>query len=267
MATNMVCQRWRSRRDSYRPAGEPIQTWRYEVAAIPDDTTAKTFVLANHYAHSFPAARFRFGIYRAGQLQGVAVFSVPMNNAAITNALPCSADEGVELGRLVLLDEVPSNGETWFIARCFERLKAEGLAGVISFSDPVPRPDATGRIIFPGHIGIVYQASNAVFLGRSKARALRLLPDGTLLSDRAITKLRNGHKGWEYVRDLLILHGADRPADEDLKAWTAHWLTQLTRRLPHNGCYKYAWGLNRTMRRHLPVSKPYPKQRDLLQAK
>lgn len=43
-----VVQRWRARRESYRPAGEPIETRRYEVALIPDDTTARAFVIEHH---------------------------------------------------------------------------------------------------------------------------------------------------------------------------------------------------------------------------
>ena len=50
------CQRWRERRDSYRPAGEVIDPRRFEVAPIPDDTTARAFVEAHHYSASYPAA-------------------------------------------------------------------------------------------------------------------------------------------------------------------------------------------------------------------
>lgn len=67
-----VCQRWRAHRGVYRPAGEPIDPRDHEVAAIPDDTTAKTFVEREHYAHSYPAARERFGLYRRGALDRAA---------------------------------------------------------------------------------------------------------------------------------------------------------------------------------------------------
>src|SRR4051812_6924879 len=99
-----LAQRWRDRRASYRPAGEPIITRHYDVAVIADDRAAKAFVLAHHYAATYPAARFRFGLYRGGALCGVAVFSHPCNDRVLTNvfagvpALAC-----VELGRFVLL--------------------------------------------------------------------------------------------------------------------------------------------------------------------
>ena len=56
---------------SYRPAGEPIDPRRYEVAAIASDRTAKDFVLPHHYSGSYPAARFRFGLFRRAVLDGV----------------------------------------------------------------------------------------------------------------------------------------------------------------------------------------------------
>lgn len=113
----LACQRWRARRDTYRPAGEPIDTSRYEVAAIADDRTAKAFVVAEHYSQSYPAARFRFGLYaRGGALAGVAVVSHPPRESVL-DALPGEGLERAELGRLVLLDSVPANGETWFLGR------------------------------------------------------------------------------------------------------------------------------------------------------
>lgn len=253
-----VAQRWRARRASYRPAGEVIDTRRFEVAPINDDATAKAFVLKHHYAASFPAARFRFGLYRGAELAGVAVFSQPVNNASL-RCLPGAPIESVELGRFVLLDDVAANGETWMLARCFEQLRAEGLVGVISFSDPVPRTTARGDVVFKGHIGNIYQAFNAVYLGRARADALRLLPDGSVLHNRALAKLRARDRGWRYVAAQLEAHGADALGDGDASAWVARWLPRLTRRLQHGGNYKYCWGLDKRARRHLPASLKYPK--------
>jgi hypothetical protein len=33
---------------------------------------------------------------------------------------------------------VPANGESWFLARCWEMAARQGVRGVVSFSDPVP---------------------------------------------------------------------------------------------------------------------------------
>lgn len=162
-----------------------------------------------------------------------------------------------------MLDEVPANGETWFVGRCFELLRAKGIVGVISFSDPETRTNSHGDAVFGGHVGTIYQAHNGTYLGRGTARTLRILPDGSVLSDRAIQKLRSGVKGWRYTADRLVRFGADRPG-EDLKAWAAHWLQKLTRPQRHAGNHKYAWGLTRQVKRSLPTGLPYPKQRDQL---
>jgi hypothetical protein len=48
-------QRWRLRRDSYRPAGEPINPRLYEVAELAGDRESKTFILTHHYYPLTPA--------------------------------------------------------------------------------------------------------------------------------------------------------------------------------------------------------------------
>lgn len=253
-----VTQRWRDRRDSYRPAGETIATHAYEVAPV-GESDAKAFVVAHHYSGSYPAARFRFGLHRGSRLVGVAVFSHPSNDRVLTNVFPGAAVESVELGRFVLLDDVPANGETWFLARCFESLRIEGLLGVLSFSDPLPRTSMAGRTVFAGHIGTIYQAHNATYLGRGTRRTLRLLPDGSVLSDRAIQKIRGGERGWRYAAETLERFGADRIANDNAVEWLHAWLPKLTRAVRHEGNHKYAWTLQRRLRRHLPASLPYPK--------
>lgn len=257
-------QRWRARRDSYRPPTEVIDPRAYDVAALDDDTTPKAFILEHHYSGTYPAARFRFGLYRSGELAGVAVFSHPCSDLVLTRVFPRhAATDAVELGRFVLLEGVPGNGETWFLARCFELLRGR-LVGVVSFSDDVPRADVGGRVVFPGHIGGIYQAHNGVFLGRGERRLLRLLPDGRVFSERARSKIRKLERGWRHCAAVLEGFGA-RPIGEPgepaaAKAWLDVELPRVTRQLRHPGNLKYAWGLSRVERRRLPKSKPYPKR-------
>ena len=135
------CQRFTRRRQSWRPAREVIEPLDYWVEPIPDDTSAKRFVVTHHYAGSYPAARFRFGLYRCatGELVGVAVFSQPWQHVIVAAGMPFAAAETLELSRFVLLDEVPANAESWFLGHCFRALRDQGHAGVLSFSDPCPR--------------------------------------------------------------------------------------------------------------------------------
>src|SRR4051812_33664326 len=105
----MPTQRWREGRDCYRPAGETIRTRDYEVAALAGNATARRFVLRHHYSGSYPAARFRFGLYRGADLVGVAVFSHPCTDRVLS-LFGGPPTESVELGHFVLLDEMPANG-------------------------------------------------------------------------------------------------------------------------------------------------------------
>lgn len=257
-----VCQRWRDHRSLYRPAREVVSVAALEVAELPDDATPKAFVVANHYAKSYPAARFRFGLYERGLLSGVAVFSQPVSNG-LFRGLPDPA-EAVELGRLVLLDQVGANAESWFVARCFAALRRHGLSGVVSCSDPVPRTGIGGALVMPGHVGAVYQASNAVYVGRTTARTLRLLPSGAVFSDRAAQKIRARERGWRYAAEQLVACGAAPLGDrDDARAWLRHWLPRVTTPLRHGGNHRYLWALDKRDRRRLPAGLPYPKVRDV----
>lgn len=174
--------------------------------------------------------------------------------------VPGEQSAKVELGRFVLLDDVPANGETWMLAQCFRDLRSQGIAGVVSFSNPGKRTNGDGDVVFGGHVGTIYQASNAVYVGRSKAETRRLLPDGTVMHGRTLTKIRNRRKGHRYAAAILESHGAEPlQDDEDARAWVARWVAALTRPLRHPGNFKYAWSLDKRARRHMPDSLPYPK--------
>jgi hypothetical protein len=234
-----------------------------DVAEMPDDGLAKAFVLGHHYSGSYPAARWRFGLFRRGLLQSVAVFSHPCNDRVLTGVFPGPATDSVELGRFVLLDEVPGNGETWFLGRCFALLRREGLAGVVAFADPCRRRNRQGEPVFGGHVGILYQAFNAVYLGRGTPRTLTLLPDGGVLSDRAQQKVRSADRGVGYAVRQLVACGAEPPPSHDpacLAAWLRGWKARLCRSVRHRGNHKYAWAVGRRVR--LPPGLPYPKQLD-----
>lgn len=260
-----VCQRWRERRDSYRPKGETIVPSEYEVVpcSVMD---ARTFVLRHHYSGTFPAARRSFALYRRAHLVGVAVFSHPASDAVLTKVFEGPASESIELGRFVLLDSVPANGETWFLARAFAALRKEEFRGVVAFSDPVPRTNMAGQIVFTGHVGNIYQAHNAIYTGRGGAQTLRLLPDGSVFSARALAKIKAMDQGWQYAAKILAKYGATplRASNDlfggkdDPAAWAQEWIGRLTRPVKHPGNYRYAFPLQRKIRSKLPALD-YPK--------
>jgi len=255
-------QRWELGRSRWRSDREVIRPSEYEVEPMAGkDARAIAFVVEHHYSRKFPSGRFSYGLRRHGTLVGVAVFSHPTNDRTLTNVFPCDPLEAVELGRLVLLDEVPGNGESFFVARAFEQLRKEGIKGVVSFSDPVRRRTAEGQIIFPGHIGGVYQALNAVYAGRATARTLRVFADGTVFNDRTAQKIRKHEKGWEGAIEELERRGAESFRG-DSREWLRTWTPLLTRPVKHGGNHKYLWALDKRLRNALPPSQPYPKRID-----
>lgn len=262
-------QRWRDRASSFRPAGEVIATGEYEVALTSSDKLARSFVEQHHYSGSYPAARERACLYRAGELVGVAVFSHPPSEKVLAR-LPCDRLAGVELGRFVLLDSVPGNGESWFLARSFDLIRAEGYEAVISHSDPLPRRSSTGEPVLPGHVGTIYQATNAVYAGRTKATLLALMPDGTVFSARSMTKIRRRERGYRYAIAQLVDAGATPPSSDlmpayEHTAWMWRAIRQVCRRVRHGGNHRYLWALDRKLRRDvaaLATGAPYPKTLD-----
>ena len=192
------------------------------------------------------------------------MFSHPCSNAVLTNVFDAPVLSTVELGRFVLLDSVAGNGETWFLARSFELLRERSIVGVVSFSDPHLRRTASGEVIHLGHVGTIYQAHNAIYIGRSMARTLHLLPDGRVFSDRSAQKIRSGERGWRYAAAQLENFGS-RPVPanaEDRAEWLSESLALVTRRIRHKGNHKYAWALSKAIKRQLPTSLPFPKALD-----
>jgi hypothetical protein len=216
---DLFAQRWWKGRHSWRRRSEGgFDSSKYAVLSVSEGI-AKAYVTEHHYSRSYPAARLRFGLFRREDeaLVGVAVLSVPVRAAVLTGVFPRLEPyaESLELGRLVLADEVPANGETWMLGRVFAAASEVGVHGVVSFSDPVPRRRADGSLLFPGHVGGVYQAHNGVYTGYGTARSLIVLPDGTTLNDRAASKVRQRERGHEHVERRLIELGARRLAGAD----------------------------------------------------
>jgi len=266
---HLNCQRWRDHRSNYRPVGEPIDTSCYGVEPL-DFTPAKQFIIRHHYSASHPSARYSVGLYRMSQLVGVAMFSHPQNEHTFPRYVKSvHGTDGIELGRFVLLDDVPANGETWFLCKAFELLHEARpeIRLVLSFSDPVQRKTASGRIILPGHVGTIYQAHNGRYCGRAGSKTLWLDPEGQVMNKRTISKIRNQEVGGKAAYERLCSMGA-RPK-RSCENWRNYLQSVLAespfRKIQHPGNHAYIWALgNKTVQRSvmrdaLPA-QAYPKE-------
>lgn len=165
----------------------------------------------------------------------------------------------------MLLDDVPANAETWAQGRAFRLAAARGIRGVVAHSDPEPRTRLTAdgpETIFPGHYGTIYQAKGMDYLGKTRPRRLTMLPDGSVLHDRAMSKVRNDERGRGGVERRLVALGA-RPRDpgEPGRAWLEEALHAVgAQGVHHGGHHRYAAYIGpRTGRRLAVTSYPYPK--------
>lgn len=202
-----------------------------------------------------------------------------MNEKAVPAHLGLAPRQGVELGRLCLLDEEPFNAESALVSRAFRLLKSEKpqIRGVFSCADPTERwsyPAGGEPIrVKRGHWGQVYQALNARYAGLTSRRKLWLTREGRVLSERSLSKIRNQESGADYAARQLVAAGApDREPGEDPRSWVERSLTSGSFvRMLHPGNHVYTFGLDVEMRRHLerrhPGADTYPRRENRLAAR
>lgn len=265
-----LCQRWFERAHSWRHTSEGgFNPSLYDVGLVEEELPVKAFVERHHYSRSYPAARLRAGLFERGELVGVAVFGIPMQRKILERSFPGLEPyiESVELSRFVLLDRVPANAESWFLAAAFRLIRERGVRGVVAFSDPVPRILRSGTVLSPGHVGTIYQASNGLYAAeRTTARTLLLGPDGRVFSSRAIQKIRAGERGHAYAERQLVEWGAHPRHDGELAIqWLSTALADAgVRRVRHPGNHRYLFRVgDRRERSRVAVAitpAPYPKK-------
>lgn len=236
-----VSQRHTERRITWRAHRDVVSTRALD-AVVVAPAVAKAFVEEHHYSGTCAPPAHPVCLYDRGELVGSACFGPLASMNAHRFVFPTlTPTEGVTLGRFVLVQDVGFNAESWFIARCFELLRARGVVGIESCADPRW-----------GHIGQIYQATNGRHVGLTNRSTIHLFDDGTELSNRTQGKARRGEIGRRYAIEQLVARGAAPPAcGEDMHEWTKRWRLELTRKQRHPGKYRYMWCLDRRRRREV----------------
>jgi hypothetical protein len=152
----------------------------------------KEFVIEHHYSHGIHNGPMCFGLFDSQGLVGVCAFATPSSENVRASIFGADHKRGVtELHRLVLLDEVPKNAESFFIVRALKELKKQRpyYNAVISFADATQN-----------HLGIIYQATNALYCGTSSPATFYLDETGRLRHPRQngvnITADEAKKRGW-----------------------------------------------------------------------
>lgn len=266
-------QRWFERRSRWVMHCAVLDGERYRVRLI-DQVVARGFCERHHYAGGLGAVRLSVGLFEQlgagdGELVGVCVFGMLMQPRAAEHWCGQDARLVPELHRLCLLDRAPFNAESWFVARALRVLRERipSARALISYADPVPRHDAAGRVTKYGHVGTYYQALSMRFTGSSSRRTLIQCRDGRILSERSLSKLRNGERGARYAERQLVEAGAPlRRAGEEPRDYVVRALREGPfRQVRHPGNLVFVKALDDSTdtRARLAPGLPYLGKADL----
>ncbi len=129
---------------------------KYEVKEVTRGDT-ENYILNIHYAKRFPSISYKYGLYRDGKLVGIVTYGTPASPNLRTGIAGKEFEKDVlELNRLCLLDNL-KNEASRLIGASLKLLPKNKI--IISFSDTEQ-----------GHQGVVYQATNFLYLGLSAKR-------------------------------------------------------------------------------------------------
>lgn len=191
--------------------------------------TAYHMAVTHHYSKKWNKGLFgthNYGIYQGDDLLGVAVYGYSMNPSSWPSVTRTPPERCVELNRLWVSDRLGPNTETWFLARTFRLLRAEGMELVQSFAD--------GRL----GTGITYQAANFTYHGESRTLFWRHEATDEVYHGVPFSNTRQA--GGMVSRNLLYVRGLLTPF--------------------YVPTYRYLYPLTKAARRAVLLqTKPYPK--------
>lgn len=140
------------------------------------------FIESNHYSGSINGvmASYCFRLLRNEELVGAMLYgSLGMANAWRKYA--DKPEDVIELRRLCLIDDTPSNSESFFIGNTIRWLqKNTNIKTIVSYADPNY-----------GHSGVIYKATNFEHIGMTSAGRV-IIWNGKKYHDKAI---RTKYKG------------------------------------------------------------------------
>lgn len=202
----------------------------YRVEPIKS-SVGKEFIRTHHYSRGSHNGPICYGLFDAADLIGVLAFATPNSENVRGSVFGHEHVSRVtELHRLVILDDTPCNTESWFISRVLKMHKAgrgKDLWAVVSFADSTE-----------GHLGVIYQATNAIYYGMSAPATFYMDQDGRLRHPR--------QQGVNITRK-----------EAESRGWTA-----VKRQAKHRYCYLLGSSTDRKVHREMLkiTPQPYPKE-------
>lgn len=117
------------------------------------------FILHKHYAQRKPSISFAFGLFVNDVLEGVLTIGKPASPSLCNGICGKEFSSKVyELNRLCVNEGMPKNTLSKFVSTALRMLKNENLI-IASYADKAM-----------SHCGFIYQATNWIYTGKTKAR-------------------------------------------------------------------------------------------------
>jgi hypothetical protein len=145
-----------------------------------------------HYSKSAGSVLWAYGLYDHFKLLGVVAYNMPTREVCAFPFGEEYVDSVAHMGRLICRDESPRNSESRLIAQSLKMLKEDkpNFRAVITY--------AAGR---QNHLGYVYQATNALYLGTAKERSFYVDQKGNHRSTNKIYFEEALQRGWTIHHD------------------------------------------------------------------
>lgn len=129
----------------------------YTVRKISYNDT-KPFLLNIHYARRMPNIMYAFGLFKNDEIIGVVTYGKPASPALCKGiAGEENSHNVIELNRLVITNHDNKNNASFLVSHSLKMLPKDLF--IVSYAD-------AGW----GHVGYVYQATNWLYTGMTKAR-------------------------------------------------------------------------------------------------
>lgn len=131
-----------------KPSGEVFdRVWRARCRVLPITRAQGTPMIARHYLGKWPGVvTLTLGLFDGWDICGMCVFALPPRETEKRYGA-----KTWELARLWIDDKMPTNAESYFIAKClgYVRKNRKDVSVIVSYADPSA-----------GHSGTIYRASN-----------------------------------------------------------------------------------------------------------
>lgn len=237
---------------------EYVDTTKVTLRLI-DKKLAKEMIEKYHYSHSWTSCRYALGIfYRTDikhkflnniseKLIGVMVYGHPVGRTVIESISPLlGLDNVLELTRLFIDETGAKNIESYCIGLSHKWMKEndKNIKVLVSYSDPEV-----------GHVGTIYQATNAIYQGNDFA-----------LMDNYAVSLSDKPFAWIHSRTVSERFGSHNVEHLKRVIGKTFWMKVESEK------YRYIWILSPDRKEKKNIlktlkypPKPYPKTAEHLE--